>query len=66
MDYVDVREDRAVLYGTATDHLHEITYQIKATARGEFTVPPVFAESMYDKKIQALGLGGHITVTDSK
>ena len=66
MDYVDVREDRSVFYGTATNRVHEITYRIKPTARGEFTVPPVFAESMYDKKIQSVGVGGHLTVTDSK
>lgn len=66
MDYVDVREDRAVFYGTATGRVHEMTYRIKPTVRGEFTVPPVFAESMYDKKIQAVGVGGHITVTDTK
>ncbi len=66
MDYVDVREDRAVFYGTADGRVHEITYRIKATARGGFTVPPVFAESMYDKTIQAVGTGGHLTVTDAK
>ena len=66
MDYVDVREDRAVFYGTATGEMQEIEYQIKPTCRGEFTVPPVFAESMYDKRIQSVGLGGHITVTEDK
>ena len=66
MDYVDVREDRAVFYGPATNRVHEITYRIKPTARGEFTVPPIFAESMYDKKIQSIGLGGHLTVVDAK
>ncbi len=64
MDYVDVREDRAVFYGTATNRVHEITYRIKPTARGEFTIPPIFAESMYDKKIQSVGVGGKITVTN--
>jgi uncharacterized protein YfaS (alpha-2-macroglobulin family) len=66
MDYVDVREDRCVFYGTATGRVRQITYQIKPTCRGDFTVPPVFAESMYDRKIQSLGLGGHITVTEAK
>ena len=66
MDYVDVREDRAVFYGTATNAVHEITYRLKPTARGEFTVPPIFAESMYDKTIQSVGLAGHLTVTDAK
>ncbi len=66
MNYVDVREDRAVFYGTLTGQMREIVYRIKPTARGEFAVPPVFAEGMYDKKIQSLGLGGHISVVEGK
>ena len=31
-----------------------MSYRIKAVNRGTFTVPPVFAESMYDKKVQGL------------
>ena len=63
---MDVREDRAVFYGTATNTVHEITYRIKPTSQGEFTVPPVFAESMYDKTVQSMGLAGHISVTEAK
>ena len=64
VDYVDVREDRAVFFATATEHALEINYQIKPDNRGEFVVPPVFAGSMYDRKVKALGVGGHITVTE--
>jgi uncharacterized protein YfaS (alpha-2-macroglobulin family) len=63
-DYVDVREDRVLLYTTAGPGVSEISYQIKATNRGRFTVPPIFAESMYDRGIKARGLGGSLTVTD--
>jgi len=63
-DYVDVREDRILLYTTVTPNAGEITYQIKATNRGQFTVPPIFAESMYDRGIKARGLGGVLHVTD--
>jgi hypothetical protein len=63
-DYVDVREDRVLLYTTVTPDVRTIAYQIKATNRGEFTVPPIFAESMYDRKIKARGLGGFLHVTD--
>ena len=38
-----------------------IRYQIKATNRGQFTVPPIFAESMYDRGIKARGFGGTLT-----
>ncbi len=52
-DYVDVREDRLVVYGSFGSRLTEIRYRVKATSAGEFTVPPVFAGSMYDPSIHA-------------
>jgi uncharacterized protein YfaS (alpha-2-macroglobulin family) len=55
-DYVDVREDRILLYTTVTPGARQINYQIKPTNRGDFTVPPIFAESMYDRGIKARGL----------
>jgi uncharacterized protein YfaS (alpha-2-macroglobulin family) len=64
IDFVEVREDRAVFFGMAPDSALEIDYQIKSCNRGEFTVPPVFAESMYDRNVKARGVGGHITVTE--
>jgi len=63
-DYVDVREDRVILYRTVTPDASCVSYQIKATNRGEFTVPPIFAESMYDRGIKARGLGGTLRVTN--
>lgn len=63
VDYIDVREDRAVFFVTAPADALEIDYQIKSSNRGQFVVPPVFAESMYDRNLKARGLGGRITVT---
>ncbi len=63
VDYVDLREDRAVFFATVPASALEIDYQIKSCNRGEFVVPPVFAESMYDRKVKGRGVGGHITVT---
>lgn len=63
VDYVDVREDRAVFFATASTSALEINYQIKSGNRGEFVVPPVFAGSMYDRNVKGQGVGGHITVT---
>ncbi|HWM25531.1 MAG TPA: alpha-2-macroglobulin [Chthoniobacterales bacterium] len=62
VDYVEVREDRAVFFATIPTETLEITYQIKSCNRGEFVVPPVFAESMYDRNVKARGLGGKISV----
>ena len=64
LDYVDVREDRAVFFVTAPINALEIDYQIKSCNRGDFTVPPVFAQSMYDRNVKGRGIGGKITVTE--
>ena len=63
-DYVDVREDRILLYTTVTPDAREIDYRIKPTNRGDFTVPPIFAESMYDRAIKARGIGSSLRVID--
>jgi alpha-2-macroglobulin len=65
-DNVDAREDRVVMFGTVGESVQEYVYRIKATNRGAYTVPPVFAESMYDRTVQARGLGDRITVTDPR
>jgi len=65
LDYADVREDRVVIYGTATPDVHEFVYRIRATNAGKFAVPPAYAESMYDRTVQARSAGGAtLTVVD--
>jgi uncharacterized protein YfaS (alpha-2-macroglobulin family) len=64
VDYVDVREDRAVFFVTAPTNALEIDYQIKSCNRGRFMIPPVFAQSMYDRNVKGRGVGGKITVTE--
>src|SRR5256886_1519952 len=64
VDYVDVREDRTVFFVTAPTKTLEIDYQIKSCNRGLFIVPPVFAQSMYDRNVKGRGVGGKITVTE--
>jgi alpha-2-macroglobulin len=61
-EYVDLREDRVVLYGVVEADVKTFVYRIKATNTGNFVVPPTFAESMYDRTIQARSLGGKIEV----
>jgi alpha-2-macroglobulin len=56
--YADVREDRVVIYGTATPDVQEFVYRIKASASGKFIVPPAYGESMYDRRVQARSPGG--------
>jgi uncharacterized protein YfaS (alpha-2-macroglobulin family) len=64
VDYVDVREDRAIFFLTAPTSALEIDYQIKSCNRGEFIVPPVFAQSMYDRNVKGRGVAGKINVTE--
>ena len=54
-DYIDIREDRVVLYGTVTDRINSFTYLAKAISTGTFVVPPLYAESMYNGEIKGIG-----------
>jgi uncharacterized protein YfaS (alpha-2-macroglobulin family) len=59
---VDRREDRVVLYATATPAASEYSYRVKAVSRGTFVVPPPFAEAMYDRRVRYRGVAGKIKV----
>ncbi|STX51507.1 Alpha-2-macroglobulin [Legionella busanensis] len=62
VDYVDLREDRVVLFTNVGSETKKIHYRIKPTNIGQFIVPPIFAESMYYPAIQAQGKPGNISV----
>jgi uncharacterized protein YfaS (alpha-2-macroglobulin family) len=53
-DYVDIREDRLVIYGTVTSRISSFTYRARAINSGSFTTPALFAEALYDKTVWAL------------
>ena len=55
VQHEEVREDRVVLYARAGRSVSEYHYRIKATAVGEFTVAPAYAESMYRREVYAQG-----------
>jgi uncharacterized protein YfaS (alpha-2-macroglobulin family) len=57
-EYADIREDRVVIYGEATPDVREFVYRIRATNAGTFAVPPAYAESMYERTLQARSAGG--------
>jgi uncharacterized protein YfaS (alpha-2-macroglobulin family) len=42
-----------VLHATATSDIRMFAYRIKATNAGRFAVPPAYAESLYDRTVQA-------------
>lgn len=55
-DYSDIREDRVVIYGSASTDVQEFVYQIKATNTGSFVIPPAYGEAMYNREVQALSV----------
>jgi len=63
-EYIDIREDRVIFFGSLASTAREIVYRIKATNTGKYTVPPIFAESMYDPTVRANSVVGTITVTN--
>jgi len=61
-DYIDIREDRVVWYGSFDERVRELSYRIKATTAGRFTLPAPYAEAMYRRSVRATGLPGEIVV----
>jgi len=62
LDFVDVREDRVLFFGTVTRNMMEVTYKARATNIGEFTMPAAYGEAMYERRLFARSAGGHFTV----
>lgn len=65
-EYVDIREDRVVIYGMVDKSAKEYVYKIKATNTGNYVIPPLFAEGMYDRRIQGRSISDKMTVTENK
>lgn len=62
-DYVDVREDRSVVYlGLGKGESRVFSYRIKPVCAGRFVVPPIFAECMYDRGTKGRAGGGIVEV----
>lgn len=66
LDYVDVREDRVVFIASVESAAKTIVYRIKATNMGQYVIPPIMADSMYDPGIYAHGIAGKMTVVGDK
>lgn len=59
---VDAREDRVIAFGTVPTAAVTYRYKIKAVNAGRFTVPPAYAESMYERSVKARGVVGQMEV----
>jgi uncharacterized protein YfaS (alpha-2-macroglobulin family) len=65
-DYMDIREDRVVVYGSFADRVTEVQYRVKLTSAGLFVMPSAFAGSMYDRSIQARTKPGRFEVRSTQ
>ena len=55
-EYHEFREDRAIIYlNIPENYSGTVTYKIKLLSSGTFTVPPSYAESLYNRDINATG-----------
>ena len=55
-----------VLFGSVGSSAQEFVYRIKATNKGKYIIPPVSAESMYDRAVRARTLSGTMVVEEKK
>ncbi|MBA3652069.1 MAG: hypothetical protein H0W66_11475 [Chthoniobacterales bacterium] len=65
-DYNDWREDRAIFFASVGSSVRTITYQVKPCNRGDFVVPPPFAQAMYERGCNGCGTASRLTVVDAK
>ncbi len=63
-DYIDVQEDRLVLFGALDGDEKYFEFRLKPLNSGTYKVPPVFAEGMYDTEILYRGLADVIKVNE--
>lgn len=62
-DFINIRDDRVVLYGSLSRDVATYEYRVRATNAGTFRVPAPYAEGMYDRSLQGRGQGGSLTIT---
>jgi alpha-2-macroglobulin len=65
--YLDIRDDRMLLFTDAWPGDRFVYYySLRVVSRGEFNVPPISADCMYDPTIASTASAGHMIVSDSK
>jgi uncharacterized protein YfaS (alpha-2-macroglobulin family) len=62
LDYLDVRDDRLLLFTTAESGQRIYYYGLRAVTAGRFVLPPVRAEAMYDPDVRSVQDGGEVSI----
>ncbi len=64
-DYMDIRDDRLIFFGKfPRQQEQKFYYALRAVTRGDFTLPPVSAEAMYDPTKSSVASSGKIRVVE--
>ncbi|MEW6096720.1 MAG: alpha-2-macroglobulin [bacterium] len=62
-DYMDIRDDRLLLYTSVRRRdTQTFYYGLRAVTRGEFILPPILSESMYDPTYTCVASSGMIKI----
>lgn len=62
-DYMDIRDDRMVLFFSFDKAgVYRFYYALRAVTCGEFILPPVKAECMYQPELSSIASSGQITI----
>ena len=63
--FTERREDRIITFGIVDVEPTTVKYRLRAVSRGTYTVPPPYAEAMYDITAKVHGTAGTLTVEDA-
>ncbi|HEX3045297.1 MAG TPA: alpha-2-macroglobulin [Bacillota bacterium] len=62
-DYMDIRDDRLLLFTNLPDSRnYTFYYAVRAVTCGEFTLPPLKAECMYEPEVSSISSSGRVTI----
>ncbi|MEA2013615.1 MAG: hypothetical protein U9O87_11175, partial [Verrucomicrobiota bacterium] len=61
-DFVESRDDRLLVFTSLKSGKSKYYYTVRAITKGTYTLPPVYAECMYDPKIKSVGDFKNISV----
>ena len=63
-NYMDIRDDRMLLFtNLSRQQQRKFHYALRAVTMGEFVLPPVSAEAMYDPAKSSVANSGNVRIT---
>lgn len=60
--FIDMKEDRALIFTDLDARPLEFTYRVRAASEGTFTIPPASAEAMYDRSVSGRSASGKMII----